>query len=231
MKKRTLFALAVSALFFSCGTSAQDSGAEGKPASKKDLGYAIGVAIGNSIKPTGLEFDYEAFKKGVKDAIENEKADVTLEEANATIQSAMTVLMEKKAAESAAAEKDFLDKNGKKDGVKTTGSGLQYEVLSEGSGAKPAAADTVKVHYVGTLLNGNKFDSSIDRGEPAVFPLNQVIPGWTEGIQLMSVGSKYKLYIPSALAYGAEGAGGVIGPNETLVFEVELISIEPTKKE
>jgi len=143
-----------------------------------------------------------------------------------SVQMAMMQAMEKRIAASASAEKDFLDKNSKKTGVKTTASGLQYEVLKEGTGAKPTASDTVKVDYVGTLVNGNKFDSSIDRGEPAVFPLENVIPGWTEGIQLMAVGSKYKLYIPSALAYGEEGAGGVIGPNETLVFEVDLLSIE-----
>lgn len=233
MKKLILTALAVSFLLVSCKAKAQEAStneakdaAVAKPASKKDVGYAFGVAIGTSIKPTGIEFDYNAFLDGMKDAITKEKAKVTPEEANAVIQGALAAAMEKKAAASAAKEKEFLDKNGKKDGMKTTASGLQYEVVSEGNGAKPKATDTVKVHYTGTLLDGKKFDSSVDRGEPAVFPLDKVIPGWTEGIQLMTVGSKYKLYIPSALAYGAEGAGGVIGPNETLTFEVELISIE-----
>ncbi|MCA1950988.1 MAG: FKBP-type peptidyl-prolyl cis-trans isomerase, partial [Treponema sp.] len=131
-----------------------------------------------------------------------------------------------KAADNKAKETKFLEDNGKKPGVKTTASGLQYEVISEGTGAKPQASDTVKVHYTGTLIDGTKFDSSVDRGEPAVFPLDQVIPGWTEAIQLMSVGSKYKFFIPSSLAYGESGAGNVIPPNSALIFEVELIGIE-----
>lgn len=225
MKKLFVVMFCLFALFASCKAKAEDASAE-KPASKKEVGYALGVALGTSIKPTGLEFDYNAFLDGIKDAIDKDKAKITPEEANMTVQMAMMQAMEKRIAASASAEKDFLDKNSKKTGVKTTASGLQYEVLKEGTGAKPTASDTVKVDYVGTLVNGNKFDSSIDRGEPAVFPLENVIPGWTEGIQLMAVGSKYKLYIPSALAYGEEGAGGVIGPNETLVFEVDLLSIE-----
>jgi FKBP-type peptidyl-prolyl cis-trans isomerase len=121
-------------------------------------------------------------------------------------------------------------KNGKREGVKTTASGLQYEVLKPGTGAKPAATDTVKVHYHGTLIDGAVFDSSVDRGEPISFPLNGVIKGWTEGVQLMPVGSKYKFVIPSELAYGERGAGGKIGPNATLIFEVELLAIEAEKK-
>lgn len=230
MKKLILAVLTVSLFFVSCQAKAQDSAA-GKDAaepktSKKDVGYALGVAIGTSLKPSGVEFDYNEFLKGLKDAIEKEKANVTAEEAQMTIQTALMAAMEKKAAESAEKEKKFFEENGKKDGVKTTASGLQYEVIKEGTGQKPLATSTVKVDYVGTLLNGDKFDSSIDRGEPAVFPLDGVIPGWTEGVQLMTVGSKYKLYVPSALGYGDQGAGGVIGPNETLVFEVELLSIE-----
>lgn len=119
----------------------------------------------------------------------------------------------------------FLAENGKKTNIKTTASGLQYEVLTEGKGKKPTASDNVTVHYKGTTIDGKEFDSSYGRGEPTSFPLNQVIPGWTEGVQLMSEGSKYKFYIPSNLAYGEQGAGGTIGPNETLIFEVELIKI------
>lgn len=119
----------------------------------------------------------------------------------------------------------FLQENAKKDGVKTTASGLQYEVLTEGSGKTPKATDTVLVHYKGTLLNGTEFDSSYKRGEPIEFPLNQVIRGWTEGVQLMKEGSKYRFYIPSNLAYGPRGAGGVIGPDETLIFDVELLKV------
>lgn len=127
--------------------------------------------------------------------------------------------------ENKAAGATFLAENGKKPSIKTTASGLQYEVLTEGKGKKPTATDNVTVHYKGTTIDGKEFDSSYGRGEPATFPLNGVIPGWTEGVQLMPEGSKYKFYIPSNLAYGEQGAGGSIGPNETLIFEVELIKI------
>ncbi|WP_243393510.1 FKBP-type peptidyl-prolyl cis-trans isomerase [Solimonas fluminis] len=129
-----------------------------------------------------------------------------------------------------AAGEKFLAENGKKAGVKTTASGLQYEVITEGKGTKPKASDTVTVHYKGTLLNGEEFDSSYSRNQPVTFPLANVIPGWTEGVQLMTPGSKYKFYIPSALGYGERGAGVKIGPNETLVFEVELLSVGEEKK-
>lgn len=119
----------------------------------------------------------------------------------------------------------FLQENAKKDGVKTTASGLQYEVLTPGTGKSPKATDTVLVHYKGTLLDGTEFDSSYKRGEPIEFPLNQVIKGWTEGVQLMKEGAKYRFYIPSNLAYGSRGAGGAIGPDETLIFDVELLKV------
>ncbi len=128
--------------------------------------------------------------------------------------------------ENKAAGEKFLAENGKKPNIKTTASGLEYEVLTEGKGtAHPSATDNVTVHYKGTLLDGSEFDSSYSRNEPATFPLNAVIPGWTEGVQLMTEGAKYKFYIPSKLAYGESGAGGKIGPNEALIFEVELIKI------
>jgi FKBP-type peptidyl-prolyl cis-trans isomerase len=121
---------------------------------------------------------------------------------------------------------DFLTANGKKEGVKTLPSGLQYKVIKSGTGRSPKATDTVKVHYNGTLTDGTVFDSSVQRGEPATFPVNQVIPGWTEALQLMKEGDKWQLYIPSKLAYGEQGAGGKIGPNSALIFDVELLSIE-----
>jgi FKBP-type peptidyl-prolyl cis-trans isomerase len=130
-----------------------------------------------------------------------------------------------KSAKATSASEGFLEENAKNPDVVTTGSGLQYIVIQEGTGDKPSSTDKVKVHYHGTLVNGNVFDSSVDRGEPIEFPVNGVIPGWVEGLQLMSVGSKYKFFIPSELAYGERGAGQMIGPGETLIFEVELLGI------
>jgi len=215
--------LALGAFLVSC------QGAEKKTDAASDdakTGYAFGVLIGTNLKTTGVKIDYEAFVKGMKDVLEKNAPTVTTEVANQTVQTALTDAHTKLAAANLTKEADFLASNGKKAGVKTTASGLEYEVVTEGSGAKPKATDTVKVDYVGTLVDGTVFDSSIERKQPATFPLNGVIPGWTEGIQLMSVGSKYKLYIPSKLAYGENGAGSKIGPNATLVFEVTLLSIE-----
>ena len=139
---------------------------------------------------------------------------------------AFAAVMPGHSADGAAAGADFLKENAKKEGVKTTPSGLQYKVLKEGEGKSPKAADNVRVHYRGTLLNGTEFDSSIKRGEPAEFPLNHVIKGWTEGVQLMKEGAKYQFFIPANLAYGERGTpGGPIGPNETLIFEVELLKV------
>jgi len=239
MKKTLLFALVAVALISSCkanDTKAAASGdtaattekaeATAKPASKADVSYAFGVAIGNSIKGTAVALDYTAFVNGVKDVLDKDKTKVTMDEANMIIQTAIQDAQVKQGEVNAAKEKEFFTANGKKTGVKTTASGLQYEVITEGTGSKPVETDTVKVNYVGTFTDGKTFDSSIERGEPAQFPLNQVIPGWTEGIQLMNVGSKYKFYIPSSLGYGPEGAGGVIAPYSTLIFEVDLLSIE-----
>lgn len=240
MKKIVLFALVAASLFVACKDKAADSAAgadaaasaePAKKASKADYSYAFGMAIGTSLKQTGISLDYGAFTKGMKDVLEDKKTKVTMEEASDQIQTAVADAGEKLASDAADKEKKFLEENGKKDGVKTTDSGLQYEVLKEGTGSKPALTDTVKVDYVGTLQDGKTFDSSVERGEPAVFPLDQVIPGWQEGIQLMTVGSKYRLFIPSALAYGPQGAGGVIGPNATLIFEVDLLSIEAPAKQ
>lgn len=208
-------------------------GTDSKAAVSDDAknGYAFGVLIGTNLKNTGVKIDYQAFVNGMKDVLEKNAPTVDTQTAQTTVQAALAAGQEKVAKEATEKETKFLAENGKKAGVKTTASGLQYEVLAQGTGAQPKATDTVKVDYVGTLTDGTKFDSSIDRNEPAVFPLDGVIPGWTEAIQLMNVGSKFKLYIPSSLAYGANGAGDKIGPNATLVFEVTLLSIEaPAKK-
>ena len=200
--------------------------------------YAIGLSMGRYIGSTlekqqelGVNLDNDTILKGVKDGF-TDKGDMTDEE----VQDALTAydarindLIETQAKEQAANSlkegQKFLADNAKRDGVKVTDSGLQYEVLTEGKGAKPKAEDVVKVDYVGKLIDGTVFDSSIERGEPVSFPLNQVIPGWTEGVQLMPVGSKYKFVIPADLAYGESGANTIPG-NAVLVFEVELLGIE-----
>jgi len=232
--KKLLSAILVSFLLFSCQANdktAKPGDAENKDtAPKASASYAFGFAIGNSIKDTSVTIDYADFLNGMKDVLDKKTTKVTMEEAQVIIQNAITEATAKKSEANIAKEKEFLAANGKKANVKTTATGLQYEVLKEGTGASPKAADTVKVHYVGTLLDGTEFDSSVKRNEPVTFPLNGVIPGWTEGLQLMKVGGKTKFYIPSALGYGANGAGGMIGPNSTLVFEVELLSIEAPAK-
>ena len=142
------------------------------------------------------------------------------------MRTAVNEYQQKAAARAVGKGAEFLAENAKREGVQVTASGLQYEVIKAAEGAKPTPTDTVSVHYTGTLISGKKFDSSVDRGEPTEFPVNRVIPGWTEGLQLMSVGSKFKFFIPSELAYGEAGAGRDIGPNETLIFEVELLGIK-----
>lgn len=191
--------------------------------------YALGVNIATSVKSNGMdEINLQAFAKAFQDVYANEKLKITAEESNPILQAYFGSLMEKKAASGLAEGQKWLADNAKKSGVTTTASGLQYEVMREGTGPKPTASNTVKVHYHGTTLDGKVFDSSVERGQPVEFPLTNVIKGWTEGVQLMSVGSKYKFYIPGELAYGPrppQGSG--IAPNATLVFEVELLEIMP----
>jgi len=195
------------------------------------LSYAYGVGLGFSINQNLKEFPaeinidlfldvFEAALRGDtgKLAISPDEAYMIFQRCLATAQADAA----KKTKEEVA---KFLEKNGKKAGVVTTASGLQYEVIKEGTGPKPTDTSTVSVHYHGTLMDGTVFDSSVERGNPAQFPLNQVIKGWTEGIQLMSVGSKYKFWIPSDLGYGDQGGGGVIKPGSLLIFEVELLGI------
>ena len=203
--------------------------------------YAIGQSMGRYIANTlqrqqelGVKLDNAEIMKGVQDGLAKKSLldDKQLEKALKDYDQKINEAAAKKAADESKANLEkgqkFLEENAKKKGVVTTSSGLQYEVLSEGKGDKPKASDIVKVHYTGTLIDGTKFDSSRDRNEPAEFPLDHVIPGWTEGVQLMTVGSKYKFYLPSKLAYGEQGAG-TIPPNSVLVFEVELLSIGKDK--
>lgn len=200
------------------------------------IGSQIGANIANNFKQQGVEVELDSFLQAMRDKFEGKPSKYTQEELEAAMKAFETVMqakqaeMEKaqmaKAGEVKAAGAKFLAENGKREGVITTASGLQYEVLKKSDGAKPAATDRVNVHYHGTLLSGKVFDSSVERGQPITFGVQEVIKGWTEALQLMTVGSKYKLFIPSELAYGDNGAGPDIGPGETLVFEVELLAIE-----
>ncbi len=197
------------------------------------FGYAIGIDLGKSLQPVKEDVDITALKAGLDDAFsdgEPKMDDAAREEIKNTIsrkmQERQVKLRADQASKAGAEGEKFLTENGQREGVKTTDSGLQYEVLTEGDGKHPTAEDTVTVHYKGTLINGEEFDSSYSRGQPVTFPLKNVIPGWTEGVQLMSTGAKYKFYIPAKLGYGERGAGVKIGPNETLIFEVELLSFE-----
>lgn len=195
--------------------------------------YALAMNMSAHLLKMPIELDREIIIEAVTSLLRGNQPDMSQEDYQQTMQKFQATMEEKANAEAqkAASEnsekgKAYLAENAKKEGVKVTASGLQYEVIKEGTGKKPAATDTVSVHYEGTLINGQVFDSSIRRGQPVEFPLNRVIPGWTEGVQLMSVGSKYRFVIPSNLAYGEHGAGGAIGPNETLIFEVELLDIK-----
>jgi FKBP-type peptidyl-prolyl cis-trans isomerase FkpA len=214
------------------GVSANASAATELNTEAQKLGYIIGMDIGSSLKQQGSEIDldtlFDAIRTtydGKEPALTPEQAATIREEFIAKKRSEAEAEMATAGAANAAEGDKFLLENRSKEGVKVTDSGLQYMVIEQGAGPMPKATDRVKVHYRGTLLNGEEFDSSYARGEPISFELNKVIPGWTEGVQLMPVGSKYMFYIPPNLAYGPAG-GGPIGPNATLVFQVELLGIE-----
>lgn len=188
--------------------------------------YSIGLGLGQNLKSMGLnELSTADFAEAIKDIFEGHEPKISHKEAQEIVQTHFAELQVKMAEESVAAEMKFFDENRNKEGVIALESGLQYEILKQGEGKKPSETDQVKCHYEGTLLDGTMFDSSVKRGEPATFGVNQVIPGWVEALQLMEEGSKWKLYIPSALAYGPQGAGDIIPPNSPLIFEVELIEI------
>lgn len=247
MKSTLCIALAVltatATLSAQTADSAKSGGAAAAPAASAPMdkvsyfiGSQIGGNIANNFKQQGVEVDLDAFLEAVRHQFEGKPSKYKPEELQAAMEAFEQVMkgkqaeMEKQAAAKAqevkAAGAKFLAENGKREGVKTTASGLQYEVVKQGDGPKPVATDKVNVHYHGTLLNGKVFDSSVQRGEPITFGVQEVIKGWTEALQLMNVGSKYKLFIPADLAYGDNSAGPDIGPGETLVFEVELLKIE-----
>jgi FKBP-type peptidyl-prolyl cis-trans isomerase FklB len=192
----------------------------------EQVSYGIGVDIANNFKQGGLEeVNVEVLAAGMMDVLSGAELKLTEEESREVIAAYMQAKQAERTAAAAGEGEAFLAENGKREGVVTLESGLQYEIITEGNGPKPTINDQVTTHYHGTLINGEVFDSSVERGEPATFPVNGVIAGWTEALQLMPVGSKWKLYVPSYLAYGERGAGAKIGPNTTLVFEVELLSI------
>jgi FKBP-type peptidyl-prolyl cis-trans isomerase len=247
MKTRTLAVVAASLLALSAckddkaaTPAAAPAAATGMTTQEQKVSYILGMNIGSQFKSNQVTLDESSFLAGMKTAVEGSEPKLTKEEIQQTMQAfqsemqkkqeeaqkAQQVEMEKAAVKNKEDGVKFLAENAKKPNVKTTASGIQYEVLTEGKGDKPKSTDTVTVNYVGTLIDGKEFDSSIKRNEPATFAVSAVIPGWVEILQMMPVGSKWKVTIPSELAYGVGGTGGDIGPNATLIFEVELLKIE-----
>ncbi len=228
--------LIAAALFFLMAGSA---GAQDTPTlknQKEKISYIIGMDIGTNFKRQSIDIDPDILGRGIRDGLSGAKPLLSEQEAKEVLAAFEKIMVAKQEeARKALGEKNkkegeaFLAENKVKQGVTTTPSGLQYKVIKAGTGKKPKASDTVTVNYRGTLIGGTEFDSSYRRGKPATFPVNGVIPGWTEALQLMEEGSKLELVIPSKLAYGEQGAGQAIGPNATLIFEVELISIQEKK--
>ncbi|REJ84755.1 MAG: FKBP-type peptidyl-prolyl cis-trans isomerase [Acidobacteria bacterium] len=228
-------AFATTALLFTACADSPTSAQEGSLETfEQKAAYAIGVNFGQQLAQDASDIDVDMLVRGLREAIAGEDLQLTDQEIGQTLQQFQQQLMQQRQArmqaegqENLAAGEAFLAENAQREGVVTTDSGLQYEVIESGEGAKPAATDRVTVHYHGTTIDGEVFDSSVQRGEPVTFGLGQVIPGWTEGLQLMSPGAKYKLFIPAGLAYGQQSPPGAkFGPNEALIFEVELISVE-----
>jgi FKBP-type peptidyl-prolyl cis-trans isomerase FklB len=219
-------------------TAAKKPGTAPAPAlttQKQKASYALGVNIGKGLHHDGVDVDAATLARGIRDAAAGGKLAMTDDEMKTVLTALQAEVRKKQEAEVAAAGEQnkkegetFLAANKTKEGVQTLPDGLQYKILTTGNGPKPTATDTVVANYKGTLINGTEFDSSYKRGQPATFPVGQVIKGWTEILQMMPVGSKWEVYIPSDLAYGPQGPGrGPIGPNETLIFEIELVSIQP----
>jgi FKBP-type peptidyl-prolyl cis-trans isomerase len=219
------------------GSTAADSAAALDTAEKR-LSYGIAFGLGQRLQQDGVPLDVAAFSEGLSHAFEGREPVLTQEQIGAELQAFQAQQGAQREAEmaavgesNAAAGAAFLAENGQQEGVVTLENGLQYKIIEAGEGAVPGAADTVEVHYRGTLLDGTEFDSSYSRGQSVSFGVSQVIPGWTEALQLMPVGSKWQLFIPAELAYGPAGAGGQIGPNATLIFDVELLDIVSTGAE
>lgn len=224
----TIFALAI--IVSSCGQKVPSN--INLENNLDSVSYALGADVGNSLKNANCEtLDYEAFIKGLDDRLTGKEIKVKDEMIRELINKYFTELRNKSITKNLEEGQKFLEENKKRDGVVTTESGLQYEILTEGTGKQPTDSSIVVTHYRGTLIDGTQFDSSYDRGNPAEFPLNGVIRGWTEGLQLMKEGGKYKFYIPTELGYGMNvRAGGKIQPNMALIFEVELIEVKSNPK-
>lgn len=191
------------------------------------LSYSVGIILGQNLKQQGLtELEGESLKQGLLDVLEGNELKINMDEANKTLQEYMAGKNLAKWEKNIEAEKNFLAENRKKDGVEELDSGIQYKIISEGDGPIPSANDQITAHYHGMLIDGRVFDSSVNRGEPATFPVNGVILGWQEILQKMPVGSKWKVFIPSSLGYGERGAGDMIDPYSMLIFEIELLEIK-----
>ena len=245
MKKTALCLMAVVSVTF--GVNAQTKKTVTKPVAKPTVtkttiatpviksgmdsfSYAVGLNIGNSMKEQGItSINSVLLQKAINDVFNNNKTALTMDQANATLQQKLQEFSSKKSSAQKAKGQAFLAANKTRPGVISLPNGLQYEILKAGdpAAAKPTAADTVVVHYTGTLIDGTKFDASVDRGEPATFPVGGVIRGWTEILQMMTKGAKWKVAIPSDLAYGDRGAGGSIAPGAALIFEIELLEVKP----
>jgi len=218
------------------GLACTDMNGQVEIKTKQDsLAYAIGLQWGKNLKTDDLILNTTVIKQGIEDSFKDAPK-FTDEQIQTILTSLQQELQDKRMKQQQEAATGnlkkgevFLEQNKTKEGVKATPSGLQYKVLKEGTGKSPVSTDKVKVHYHGTLIDGKVFDSSVQRGEPITFPLNGVIPGWTEGLQLMKEGGKYRFFIPAGLAYGAQGSGA-IGPNEVLIFDVDLIEVNPAAK-
>ena len=233
MKNRIVnFLMAIAVIFAAVSCDQSGSVKEVKLETDADsVGYAIGVLVGANNNqqiesaPGGGDINTEAMASAFRSAMLDEETAITREEADAIVRRYFEGAGEEEAQSNLEEGNAFLEENKQREGVQVTESGLQYEILEEGTGATPGANDQVKVHYHGTLIDGTVFDSSVERGEPATFGVSQVIPGWTEALLMMKEGSKWKIYLPSLIAYGERGAGQNIGPNTTLIFEVELLEI------
>ncbi|MDR1095073.1 MAG: FKBP-type peptidyl-prolyl cis-trans isomerase [Spirochaetaceae bacterium] len=223
MHKRTVFAAVLLPLFI--GVAGAEGRVDTRAGPKPDVSYAFGMVFGYDFKETGLAIDYGHFTEGLRASMEGEDTRLSLEEAVDMIQNAFLELRQAELAENLEKGREFLRQNAERDGIQVTESGLQYAVIEEGDGEKPSGSDTVQVHYEGRLIDGTVFDSSRENGSPLEFPLDAVIPGWTEALALMSVGSRYQVFVPSELGYGEWGAGDIIPPNSALIFDVELLGI------